>query len=181
MSITKRFSIYMTIELIISILLYVGIMAWVIAESPAAVQTENVFKSYITSPFIALGYEQGDRKGELIRADPLDHLPSRVHYQLDPYGELERVDCEAAYVNTQPASEIYADMEAVMQALGGSLDSQKEEVVKVINEIKNDQSSRTSGTIGTITWGISSSTYKDGKGGQIRYLCFGATAKYELD
>lgn len=177
MSIAKRFFVFISGEIIITLIAAILIVSWMTKESPAVLEAQESAEAEIVSQFTALGYEEGYTG--LIRYDPLDNMDSRVDISFYNYGALERIRCESAYINTQSANSIYSDMEAVIKIMGGSLESDKEEVMKAIGKMIDGQSARTDGKLNHISWEIESSTFDDKQGGKLRYICFSAQAAYD--
>lgn len=178
MSIGKRFFIFLFIEFLIAVAIAVAIIVTTLRESSELLNRTDAMRAEIVAHFTVRGYEENGYS-RWIWTDSLDNVDSRMGISFYSRGELENIRCETGYINTQSANSIYTDMEATVQAVGGSLDSQKDDIMRVIDEIRSDKFSYLGGNADNIGWWIESNTYSDGQGGKVWYVCFTANAEFE--
>lgn len=178
MSITKRFLLYISIWVLVSVAVLIAVFAKALEVSPGINLAIDASVSKLSAHFHEMGYENSVLGDDLRRPDPLGNSPSVVNFTYKAKGQLEKVDCDSAYINTKSPSAIYADMEKTVQVMNDSLESEKETVMEAINTVCNGGSVHVSGKLKDGGWSIGSSTYNDDNGGKVRYVDFGAWVSY---
>lgn len=176
LSISKRFVLFLSIMVGISVIMLITMMSLVIKVSPAINESIDSTTANISNQFIAMGYT--DDSWSLVRPDPLGNQASRVKLTFSNKGALEKVTCDTAYINTQSTNDVYSDIEKSIEIMGKTLEASKEEIIKAIEDIRRGGSVHMGGDLENGGWGISSSTYNDKQGGKLRYISFSAWAKY---
>lgn len=176
LSINKRFVLFLSVAVGISVIMLIAMMSWVIKVSPAINQAVDSTTDNISDQFIAMGYTNDS--WNLVRPDPDGNQDSKVKIIFSNNGSLENVTCETAYINTRSAMAVYTDIEASVKIMGDTLGTQKDAVIKAIEDIRNNQSVRAGGDLENGYWNIVSSTFNDNQGGKLRYICFTARKSY---
>lgn len=183
MTIRKRIwlclSLWFTISFLLgAVLLYLGIK-----NSPGLYHMAQASKETFVGPITAMGFEYTENYGaELFRKeDPYGNERSTVSISYDSRGQIESFRCKLAYVNTASPDGIYHDMETLAGLAGFSLDQEKEEILEIIEKIKQDQSSRTSGELDGGGWSIGTNVYKNRENREesYRYILCSIWKKWE--
>lgn len=176
MSISKRFVLFFSLVVAISVISLIAMMSWVIKVSPAINESVDSTTADISNQFIAMGY--ADDSWNLVRPDPHGHQDSRVKLTFTNKGALEKVTCDTAYINTRSTDDVYSDIEKSVEIMGKTLEPSKAEIIKAIEDIRAGGSVNMGGDLENGGWGIGSSTYNDKQGEKLRYISFSAWAKY---
>lgn len=163
MTIKKRIKLYLTMWFTISFLLGAVLLYLGIKNSPELLHMVQASKNTFVGPITAMGFEYSENAfpEQFRKEDPYGNERSTVSISYDHKGNIKSFQCELAYVNTVPANSVYYDMEIMAELANFSLEQDKEKILDVIEKIKQDKSSRTSGELEGGGWSIGTNVYKN--------------------